>query len=118
MTRRCGNWAPLGSGSAVRGLRLELNIVLQPHRLDHVELLLERVDMLLLILQYLGQQVAADIIADALAMLDRLAQLGQRLELQLEIGVEHLLDRLADAEPPETLEIGQALEEEDALGEL
>ena len=37
--------------------------------------------------------------------------------LQLEIGLEDLLDILADAQPAEHLEIGQAVEEQDALGE-
>ncbi len=48
-------------------------------------------------------------------MLDRVAQQRQRFHLQCEIGLEHLLDRLADAQPAEQLEIGQAIEEQDAL---
>src|SRR5687767_6577357 len=72
--------------SAFSGLRLELNIILQAHRLDHLELLLERVDMLLLVGEDVAEQVAADIVADILAMLNRLAQLGQRFKLQLHVG--------------------------------
>ena len=41
-----------------------------------------------------------------------------RLELELEVGPEDLLDVLADPQPAERLEIGQAVEEQDALGEL
>ena len=43
------------------GLGLELDVVLQPHPLDHVELLLERVDMLFLVRQDAREQVAADV---------------------------------------------------------
>ena len=48
---------------------------------------------------------------------DGAAQLVDRLELELEVGAQHLLDRLADPQAAEHLEIGQAVEEEDALGE-
>ena len=41
---------------------------MQPHPLDHLELLLERIDMVLLVGQDLGEQVAADEVAHALAM--------------------------------------------------
>ena len=37
--------------------------------------------------------------------------------LELEIGAQYLLDGLADAQAAEHLEIGQAFEEQDALGE-
>ena len=39
----------------VGGLGLQLNIVLKAHPGDHVELLLKRVDMLFLILEYLAE---------------------------------------------------------------
>ena len=44
-------------------------------------------------------------------------QLLDRLALELEVGAQDLLDRLADPQPAEHLEIGQAFEEQDALGE-
>ena len=47
----------------LRRLRLELDVILQPHPLDHLELRFERVDMLLLIVEDVGEQVAADVIA-------------------------------------------------------
>ncbi len=74
--------------------------------------------MFLLAFEDRGEEIAADIVADLLAMLDRVAQQGDGLHLELEIGLEHFLDRLADAQAPEQLEIGQALEKQDALGEL
>ena len=37
--------------------------------------------------------------------------------LGLEVGLEDLLDVLADAQAAERLEVGQAVEEQDALGE-
>ena len=48
---------------------------------------------------------------------DRARELAQRLQLQLEVGLEDLLDILADVQPAEHLEVGQAVEEQDALGE-
>ena len=61
-----------------RRLALELDVILQPHAGDHVELLLQRVDMILLIFQDFAEQIAADLIADAFAMGDGAAKLGQR----------------------------------------
>ena len=79
---------------------------------------LERVDMLFLIVEDLGEQVAADIVADLLAMRDRVLELATASMLELEVGLEDFLDILADAQPAEHLEIGQAVEEQDALGEV
>ena len=64
------------------------------------------------------EQVAADIVARCLAMRDRPLQLVDRLHLQLEVGTEDLLDRFADPQPAERLEIGQPVEEQDALRQL
>jgi hypothetical protein len=73
-------------------LRLELDVVLEPHSLDHLELRLDRVDMLLLALEDGDEQLPADIVLDDLAMRDRRLELDQRLALELEIGAQHLLD--------------------------
>src|SRR3546814_17579148 len=43
--------------------------------------------------------------------------LRHRLALQLQVGLQKLLDRLADAKAPEHLEVGQTVEEQDAFGE-
>ena len=58
---------------------------------------IEHVDMLFLIVEDPLEQVAADIVADALAMGDCLAQRRDRFLLEGEIGLEQLLDGLADA---------------------
>src|SRR3546814_3599300 len=73
--------------------------------------------MLLLIVEYLDEEVAGHIVALGLAIFDRAAKLRQRLALQLQVGLQNLLDRLADAKAPEHLEVGQTVEEQDAFGE-
>src|SRR6476620_5891089 len=45
-------------GSVFGGRGLQLDIILEAHVADHLELLLERVDMLLLILEDVREQVA------------------------------------------------------------
>src|SRR3954464_211653 len=55
-------------GSFLGGLRLQLDVILQPHSADHLELCLEEVDMLLLAGQDGFEQFAADIVAHRLAM--------------------------------------------------
>ena len=44
-------------------------------------------------------------------------QLPERLHLHSRSAFQDFLDVLADPKPPEHLEIGQAVEEQDALGE-
>ena len=41
-----------------------------------------------------------------------------RLQLEREVALQHFLDVLADAQSAEQLEIGQAVEEQDPLGQL
>src|SRR5687768_7651988 len=116
--QEAGVAACAGSDLILGRLGLEMDVIGQAHRLDHLELLLERVDVVFLIVEDLGEQVAADVVLDLLAMGDGTAQLGQRLELELMVGLEDFLDVLADPEAAELLEIGQAVQEQDALGEL
>src|SRR5256885_7189488 len=106
-----------GGTSPLRRLALQLDVILKAHAGDHLELLLERVDMLLLVVEDVGEEVAAGIVADLLAMRDRALELAQRLHLELEVAAQNLLDILADVQPAERLEIGQAVEEQDALGQ-
>ena len=58
-----------------------------------------------------------DEVAHRLAMRDRAFELLERLHLELEVGAKRFLDRLADAQPADQLKVGQALEEQDALGQ-
>jgi hypothetical protein len=90
---------------------------LQAHSLDQVELTFERVDMLFLIFEDIAEQVPTHIVANALGMRDRALELGNCLAFELEIRIQYLLDRLADPEPPEHLEIGKAFEEQDPVGQ-
>src|SRR5687767_8034807 len=73
-------------------LRVELDVVGDAHARDHLELALQRVDMLLFILEDVGEEIPAHIVADGFAMLDCAAKLGQRLHLQFEVGLQYLLD--------------------------
>src|SRR5690606_10336978 len=94
---------------------LQLDVVLQAHAGNHLELRLEEVDMLLLALENSFEDLAADEIAHALAMLDRVLEQRDRFHLQREIGLEDLLDRLADLELVDGLEVGKAFEKQDAV---
>ena len=75
------------SRSAVARRRaLELTIIVQTHPLDLLELGLEEVDMLLLVLQNMGKQVARHVVAHAFAIFDGIAQQRDRLVLEREVG--------------------------------
>jgi hypothetical protein len=50
-------------------------------------------------------------------MRNRAFQLAQRFHLEFEVGLQDLLDILADAQAAERLELGQAVEEDDSLGD-
>src|SRR4051812_45718888 len=50
-------------------------------------------------------------------MADRALELGQRLDLELEIALQNLFYVLADVQPPERLEIRQPIEKQNAFGE-
>src|SRR3546814_4289862 len=60
-----------GSGLFLGGFRLQLDIVLDAHQPDHVELLFQFVDMIFLAGEDRCKEIAADEIADAFAMGDR-----------------------------------------------
>ncbi len=89
-----------------------------PIRPDHLELHLERVDMLLLILEDVLEKLAADVVAHRFAMVDGVAEQRDRFQLQLQVGLQDFLHRFADAQAPEQLEIGETFKEQDAVGEL
>jgi hypothetical protein len=65
----------------------------------------------------LGDEVARAEVANAFGMGDDVAVHGDRLMLGFEVGAEDFLDILADPQPAKLLEIGKALEEQDALGD-
>ncbi len=66
----------------------------------------------------LAEQVAGDEIADGLTMGDPLAQRRQGILLEPQIAFEHLLHAFPDHQFVEILQIGQAVEEQNALDQL
>lgn len=74
--------------------------------------------MLFFRLQDVLQQVAADVVVHLLAMHDGFAQVLGRLQLQVQVALQHFLGVLADQQLAEVLQVGQAFEEQDALDEL
>ena len=69
--------------------------------------------MMLFAFEDRAEQVAADIVAHAFAVRHRVLEQRDRFFLEREVGLQHFLDRLADAEASQHLEIGEAAEEEE-----
>src|SRR5690606_12587263 len=107
------------SPAALQGLLVELlrQVVRLPDARDQRQLGLDPVHVLFLGLEDLGEQVTADVVADRLAVGDRLAQQGQGVQLQRQVALEDLARTLADAQLAQRLEVRQSLEEQDPLGE-
>src|SRR3546814_9334273 len=74
--------------------------------------------MMLLAFEDVGEQVAAHIVAHALAMGDSVLEQRDRLFLKREVGLQYFLDRFADAQPAEQLEVGKPAQKEDAVRQL
>ncbi len=68
------------------------------HPRDQLELGFEEVDMLFLAVENGFEQLAAVVVAHRLAMGDRVLQQRQGFHLESKIGLEDLLDRLADVQ--------------------
>jgi hypothetical protein len=68
-----------------------------------------------------GQDVLEDLrrgdVADRAHVLDAAAQAVDRLQLDLHVGLELLLDRLADPQREQLLVVGQSFEEQDPVGQ-
>src|SRR3546814_6861712 len=88
---RISDWSSDGFSSDLRGLALELNEVLQPHLLEQFQIGLQPVDVLLLGLQDVREEFARYVVADRLAVSDRLAQQWGRFHLELEVAFHDLL---------------------------
>src|SRR3546814_7654188 len=93
---RISDWSSDGFSSDLRGLALELNEVLQPHLLEQFQIGLQPVDVLLLGLQDVREEFARYVVADRLAVSDRLAQQWGRFHLELEVAFHALLHVFAD----------------------
>src|SRR5690606_12454290 len=101
------------------GLLVELlrQVVRLADARDQRQLGLDPVHVLFLGLEDLGEQVAADVVADRLAVGDRLAEQGQGVQLQRQVALEDLARTLADAQLAQRLEVRHSLKEQDPLGE-
>ncbi len=99
-------------------VQLRLLVVLQPDAIDKIELGLQPVHMLLLILQDLLEQVAADVVLHRLGIGDGYLEVGDGIHLQRKVAAQHLFDGLADAQLAQILQIGQPFEKQHALDQL
>ena len=92
-----------------------LHVVREPHLLDQAELFLDEVDVLLFALLNLDEELARDEILDRFAVCD--CRLVHRVggHLALQIAFEDLPHILADEELSQVLQIGQAVQKQDAL---
>ena len=95
-----------------------LQIVLLAQRLHQRQLGLQEVDMLLGVLEDLRQQFAADIVLGLLALLDPGNQHGAAGGLDRKVGGQAFGHVLADRQLVQVLQVGQAVQEQDALDEL
>src|SRR5438874_2986059 len=84
---------------------------------DHIELGFEEIDVMLLVLHQLLEQVARDVILDAMAVGCRLLVKGASAKLGGEVAFDDFPDVLADPQRIEHLHVGKAIEENDAVGE-
>ena len=95
-----------------------LRVELETEFGDEIELRFEIIDVLFLVVHELLEQVAGDVVLDCMAMCRGLLIERPRRHLRGKIAVEHLLDVLPDVERIEYLQIGEAVEEDDALDQL
>src|SRR5436309_1283430 len=100
--------------SLLRGLRLQLDVVLNSDLDDQVQLRLDEIDMFLLALEDLAEQVPGHEISHPFAVGDCFAQLGHRQLFELQITLEYLLYGLADQQLVQ-FETRFAVQEQEAL---
>src|SRR5690625_176603 len=115
----CGGPSPEELGrKASDSAHLGLLVVLQADPVDQAQLGFHSVDVLFFGLESFLQQVSAAVIAYRLAVLDAFAQRRDRVELQLEVALEDFTGVFADQQFAEVLQIGQPLQEQNALDQL
>ena len=95
-----------------------LGIELEAELGDEIELGLEKIDVLFLVVHQLLEQVAGDVVLDRVAMGGGLLIERARRHLGREIAVEHLPHVLSDVKRIEHLQVGKAVEKDDALDDL
>jgi hypothetical protein len=69
-------------------------------------------------LQDVLEQFARDVVGHLFAIRDRLPQVRMRLHFQLQVAVQRFLHALADQQLAQVLQVGQPIQEQDALDEL
>src|SRR5688500_20373716 len=87
-------------------LALQLDVVLQAHAGDHLELGLEEVDVAFLAFEDALEDLAADVVPNLLAVQNRVLEQGNCFHFEREDGLEDFLDVLADLELVQRLEVG------------
>ena len=88
------------------------------HLTDEAKLRFQKVDMLFLAGENIGEEITADKIAHIFTMGDGIPQHRQHFIFQIKVGLEDFFNRFTDAQTPKHLEIGQAIQEQDTLGQL
>src|SRR5438874_2114497 len=97
---------------------LQQDVTFEADPVDQLELGFEEIDLILLAFENIAEEIARDEISDPLAMRDRLAQSRKAGLFEAQIAFEDLAHILADQELVEILQIGEAIEEQDALDQL
>src|SRR5579863_9050098 len=93
-------------------------VIRLPNLFDELELRLQPVHVVLRIHQDSRQELLASVVANVAAKLDALVELRDRLRLEGGVVSEDLDHGLPDRKLAQLLQIGQAIEKEDALHEL
>src|SRR5260370_42131419 len=94
-----------------------LGVKLKPDPSNQIKLGFEEIDVVLLVLHQALEQIARDIVLDAVAVGRRFLIKVTGADLGGEVAIDDFLDVLADPQGIEYLHVGKAVEENDAVGE-
>src|SRR3984893_14680416 len=94
-----------------------LGIELEPDPPDQVKLGFEEVDVVLLVLHQAFEQIARDVVLDAVAVGRRFLIKATGADLGGEVALDDFLDVLPDPQGIQHLHVGKPVEEQDAIGE-
>ena len=94
-----------------------LGIELEPDPLDQIELGFEEIDVIFLVLHQALEQIARDVVLDAVAVGRGLLIERAGTDLGGKIAFEDFLDVLSDPQGIEHLHVGKTVEKQDAVGE-
>ena len=101
----------------VARLGLKASVFVSADLFKQSQLGLEEIDMVLLVLEEVIEQRPRPEIAGGAADIARLQIGGARFAFTREVRCQHLFHALTDTQPVELLHVGQAIEEEDAIGQ-